>query len=197
MSGEYRRVSFKSRSMPDFTFTDPDDGKKVEVKEIETRLDREGKAAIEVPLSRRKPPTSTSSATSQPATTSNATANNATATEPAEDDEADEADADEDDSADADDDTETDETDTDETDTDDTDTDDTDTPDTDHKDSAKPATLAGLWEGSFAVTVTEPGSRSVSGHVALRLNSVNRHIGLKLPGRLAPTASRCRSNTFR
>ncbi|HOW72347.1 MAG TPA: MG2 domain-containing protein [Phycisphaerae bacterium] len=160
-SGEYRRVSFRSKSMPDYTFTDPNEGREVRVLEIEAQLDKEGQARIEVPLSRRKPVAATSPAASPPTNPGDTGAG-----EPAEDRETQASDDEGDDSADPD--TE-------------------DKSDSEGGDQAKPGLIAGLWEGSFSVTVTEPGSRSVSEHVTLRLNTINRHLGLKLPGKLVPT----------
>jgi uncharacterized protein YfaS (alpha-2-macroglobulin family) len=47
---------------------------------------------------------------------------------------------------------------------------------------ASPATAAcGLWRGTLAATVTEPGGRSVSKNVAVLLDTADRHIGLRLP----------------
>ncbi len=45
----------------------------------------------------------------------------------------------------------------------------------------------GLWRGAVSVTVTEPGSRSVSRHVGLLADTCGRHLGLRLAeGRVAP-----------
>jgi len=50
-----------------------------------------------------------------------------------------------------------------------------------------PANGAGLWEARLAVTVTEPGSRSVSQRLTFASDPVNRHLGIRLPiGKSAP-----------
>jgi len=45
----------------------------------------------------------------------------------------------------------------------------------------------GLWEAAVAVTVSEPGGRSVSAGANLRVDTAGRHVGLRLPaGHLVP-----------
>lgn len=39
----------------------------------------------------------------------------------------------------------------------------------------------GLWRGTLAATVTEPGGRSVSKNVAVLVDTADRHIGLRIP----------------
>ncbi len=51
-----------------------------------------------------------------------------------------------------------------------------------------PASGPGLWEARVAVTVTEPGSRSVSQRLNFASDTVDRHLGIRLPiGHAAPS----------
>lgn len=50
-----------------------------------------------------------------------------------------------------------------------------------------PDVPAGLWEAAVAVTVSEPGGRSVSTGTGFRVDAAGRHVGLRLPaGHLVP-----------